>query len=311
MQPIVEANNVSRYFSGQMAVQKLSLKIERGEVMALLGTNGAGKTTTLRLLTGELAPNAGRITINQIDLNSRPRQAKQFIGYLPDTPPLYNDLTVDEYLTYCARLRKVPRYEIASQVKAVKSFCELQYVSQRLIKKLSKGYQQRIGIAQAIIHKPLAVILDEPTNGLDPTQVSEMRDLITDMRKDTGILLSTHQLGEVEQICDRVHLLKQGKTIFNKQISELQQTYTICLRFIKDAPINQIEAHPEVEQVTVTDNKVLQIEIKDSPSQDYLDTLKNRFLAQSEANNWGIVEIYDMQNTLENIFVNEVLRDKQ
>lgn len=279
--------------------------------MALLGTNGAGKTTTLRLLTGELAPDSGTIAVNQVDLNLYPCKAKQFIGYLPDTPPLYSDLTVDEYLTYCARLREVDRQQIASQVKTVKSFCELHNVSRRLINKLSKGYQQRIGIAQAIIHKPLAVILDEPTNGLDPTQVSEMRDLIKDMRKDTGILMSTHQLGEVEQICDRVHLLKQGRTIFNKQISELQQTSTICLRFNKTAPVNQIEAHPEVEHVTVVDDRILQIEIKGSPSQDYLDTLKNRFLAESEANNWGMVEIYDVQNTLQNIFVNEVLRDKQ
>ena len=311
MQPIVEATNVSRYFNGQMAVQKLSLKIERGEVMALLGTNGAGKTTTLRLLTGELAPNSGTIAVNQFDLNLRPAQAKQFIGYLPDTPPLYGDLTVDEFLTYCAHLREVSKQEIASRVQAVKSFCELQNVSRRLIKKLSKGYQQRIGIAQAIIHKPLAVILDEPTNGLDPTQVSEMRDLITAMRKDTGILLSTHQLGEVEQICDRVHLLKQGNTIFNRQINELQQTSTICLRFIKAPPVKQIEAHPEVEHVSIAGDKILQIEIRGCPSQDHLDTLKNRLLAQSEINNWGMVEIYDLQNTLESIFVNEVLRDEK
>lgn len=311
MQAIVQANNVYRYFNGQRVVQDLSLTISRGEVMALLGTNGAGKTTTLRLLTGELAPNAGVIQVNQINLNLHPVKAKQHIGYLPDTPPLYGDLTVDEYLTYCARLHDIPKREVQARVKQVKTFCELHNVSRRLIKKLSKGYQQRIGIAQAIIHRPHAVILDEPTNGLDPTQMSEMRDLIKDMRKDTGILLSTHQLGEVEQICDRVHLLKQGKTIFNKQISELHHSNMIRLRFIKAAPVSQIETHPEVDHVTTISEKILQVEIKGRPTQDHLDTLKNNFLAQSESGNWGLVEIYDVQNNLENIFVNEVLRDKQ
>lgn len=311
MHPILQANNVSRYFSGQMAVNKLSLTIERGEVMALLGTNGAGKTTTLRLLTGELLPDAGTVFVNQVNINIHPKKAKQFIGYLPDVPPLYNDLTVDEYLTYCANLRGLPSKETRQRVNKIKTFCELQSVSRRLIKKLSKGYQQRIGIAQAIVHKPLAVILDEPTNGLDPTQISEMRDLILDMRKDTGILLSTHQLGEVEQICDRVHLLKQGETIFCKQVDELQHTNSICMRFIKPAPAQLIEAHPEVNSVTHVDDSLLQIQIEGCPTQDHLDTLKNSFLAQAETGNWGMVEIYDMHNTLEEIFVKEVLRDKQ
>ena len=311
MQSIVQANNVSRHFNGQFAIQNLSLNIARGEVMALLGTNGAGKTTTLRLLAGELAPNAGSVSVNNVDINLHPEKAKQYLGYLPDTPPLYGDLTVDEFLTYCARLRGINKQETSARVKEVITFCELHSVRRRLIKKLSKGYQQRIGIAQAIIHKPLAVILDEPTNGLDPTQIQEMRDLILHLRKDAGILLSTHQLGEVEQICDRVHLLNEGNTVFCKNISELQQTSAINLRFIKQAPVSEIEAHDEVAKVTATDSNSIRIDIKGHPSQDHLDALKNSFLAQSESNSWGLVEIYDVQDTLENIFVNEILREDQ
>ena len=309
MQPIVQANNVSRHFNGQFAIQKLSISIERSKVMALLGTNGAGKTTTLRLLTGELAPNAGQVLVNSIDINLHPEKAKQYLGYLPDSPPLYTDLTVDEFLEFSARMRGVPKSETSARVKEVKTFCELQNVSRRLIKKLSKGYQQRVGIAQAIIHRPIAVILDEPTNGLDPSQIQEMRDLILHLRKDAGILLSTHQLTEVEQICDRVHLLKEGNTVFSKNINELQQTSSISIRFIKQAPIKEIESHEEIEKVIETNTNTVRIDIKGHPSQDHLDALKNSFLAQSETNSWGLVEIYDLQNTLENIFVNEVIRD--
>ncbi|MEM8845306.1 MAG: ABC transporter ATP-binding protein [Pseudomonadota bacterium] len=310
MQPIVQANNVCRHFHGHKVLHELSLTIERGEVLALLGTNGAGKTTTLRLLTGELTPNRGSVLVKNVDINLHPEKAKQHLGYLPDTPPLYTDLTVDEFLTYVARIRGTDKKQTKSRLKEVKTFCELNNVSTRLIKKLSKGYQQRIGIAQAIIHKPHAVILDEPTNGLDPTQMQEMRDLILHLRKDAGILLSTHQLGEVEQICDRVHLLKQGQTVLSKKISELQQVNTIALRFIKKAPINDIQSNDEIGNIKFIDDNTLRINPKGSPSHDHLDALKNSLLAQSEANNWGLVEIYDVHDTLENIFINEVLRDK-
>ncbi len=149
MEPIIQATNVSHHYRHQPSVKELSLTLAHGEVMALLGTNGAGKTTTLRLLTGELAPDAGKVTINNIDLNLHPLQAKKSLGYLPDTAPLYDDLSVDEYLSFCARIRCMSR---AHTRQRVQTFCELESVGNRLIKKLSKGYQQRIGIAQAIIH---------------------------------------------------------------------------------------------------------------------------------------------------------------
>jgi len=164
MQPIIQANNVSHHYGRQASVINLSLTLQHGEVMALLGTNGAGKTTTLRLLTGDLVPDTGTISINNIDLNLHPIKAKQQLGYLPDNAPLYEDLTVDEYLLYCAKIHGLKGNHARERLSKVKQFCELQSVSRRIIKKLSKGYQQRIGIAQAIIHQPKAIILDEPTN---------------------------------------------------------------------------------------------------------------------------------------------------
>ena len=303
MQPIIQATNISHHYRKQPSVKELSLTLAHGEVMALLGTNGAGKTTTLRLLTGDLAPDAGHITINNIDLNLHPRQAKQSLGYLPDTAPLYDDLSVDEYLNYCARIRGMSREQTRQRVQAVKTFCELQSVSHRLIKKLSKGYQQRIGIAQAIIHQPKAIILDEPTNGLDPTQIHEMRDLILHLRNDAAVLLSTHHLNDVEQVCDRVHMLKQGSTVFCKNIDDLQQATRVRMRFKKTPPMEDLDKIQAIEKVHIINDNTVELIINEN-----LDAVKNNLLEMSQSNAWGLVEIYDIRETLENVFVSEVLR---
>ena len=306
MNNIIRADQLSYKFGSQIAVDGITLTLDRGEVMALLGTNGAGKTTTLRLLTGELIPSAGTVLIDSIDLNSHPIAAKRQLGYLPDVPPLYGDLTVDEYLRYCGQLRGINKSALRTCVTQVKNFCELTSVSSRLIKKLSKGYQQRVGIAQAIIHRPNAIILDEPTNGLDPSQILEMRDLIAHLKKDAGVLLSTHQLAEVEQICDRVQLLKNGNTVLEKNIDQLKQVHRIRLRFTGAIPQQEIQAYDEVHTLSTIDDHTLEIDTRDD-----LDVLKNSLLAQSQLNGWNLVEIYDVQETLEDIFVKQILRDKQ
>lgn len=303
MEPIIQASNISHHYGRQPSVTELSLSLQHGEVMALLGTNGAGKTTTLRLLTGELAPDTGSITINNVDLNLQPLKAKQQLGYLPDSAPLYEDLSVDEYLTYCARIHGLSRTNARMRLQKVKQFCELQAVGQRLIKRLSKGYQQRIGIAQAIIHEPKAIILDEPTNGLDPTQIQEMRDLMLHLRNDAAILLSTHQLNEVEQVCDRVLMLKQGRTVFCENIDTLQQGNKIRMRFLCVIPSEELTKHEAVDKVV--DLSPTMVEVSSS---EKLDILKSSLLAQAQKNDWGLVEIYDVQETLEDIFVSEVLR---
>lgn len=303
MEPIIQASNVSHHYGRQQSVTELSLSLQHGEVMALLGTNGAGKTTTLRLLTGELAPDIGSISINNVDLNLQPLKAKQQLGYLPDSAPLYEDLSVDEYLTYCARIHGLSRNDSRARLQKVKQFCELQAVGQRLIKRLSKGYQQRIGIAQAIIHEPKAIILDEPTNGLDPTQIQEMRDLMLHLRNDAAILLSTHQLNEVEQVCDRVLMLKQGRTVFCENIDELQQANKIRMRFLCSIPSEELSKHEAIDKVVDLSPTIVEVS-----SSEKLDALKSSLLAQAQKNDWGLVEIYDVQETLEDIFVSEVLR---
>jgi ABC-2 type transport system ATP-binding protein len=222
------ATGLSRYYSDHCAVDHLDVRLQKGEVLGLLGPNGAGKSTTMQMLTGNLAPSAGEIRINGIDLLDEPRKAKQQIGYLPEQPPVYRDLTVDEYLNYCARLRNVPAKDRKEAVERARERCGLQDVNKRLIGNLSKGYRQRVGIAQAILHNPAVVILDEPTVGLDPIQIREIRSLIRELGQEHGIILSTHILPEVQAVCDRVQILNHGKTVFNdtlEGVASLEQTF--------------------------------------------------------------------------------------
>ena len=211
----IEVANLTVSYQRKPAVHHLNICFEQGEMWAVFGPNGAGKSTTMQMLTGNLAPTAGEILISGIDLLDEPRKAKQQIGYLPEQPPVYRDLTVSEYLHFCARLRNIPAKACADAVNRASTRCGLEQVSRRLIGNLSKGYRQRVGIAQAILHNPPVVILDEPTVGLDPIQIREIRELIRELGKEHGIILSTHILPEVQAVCDRVQILNRGKTVFN------------------------------------------------------------------------------------------------
>ena len=202
---------------------EINLELRRGEVLGFLGPNGAGKTTTMRMLTGNLAPSAGSVEICGIDLLDRPRDAKARIGYLPETPPLYRELTVDEYLRLAARLHRVSNADLRTALAVAKQRCGLNDVGRQLIGSLSKGYQQRVGIAQAIIHNPDVVILDEPTVGLDPNQMREIRTLIRELGAERSVILSTHILSEVESVCDRVQIMHQGRMVFNDSVIGLKQ----------------------------------------------------------------------------------------
>lgn len=200
MSALIQAKNLHRYYADTHAVNNVSIELNQGEILGLLGPNGAGKSSCLQMLCGALAPSAGQILINDLDLLDQPIQAKQHIGYLPDKPPLYQELSVNEYLDYAARLRRIP----GSQLKPLRDHaiqrCGLEDYGKRLIANLSKGYQQRVGIAQAIIHQPEIIILDEPTVGLDPIQMREIRKLIIELGKQHGVILSTHILPEVQAV---------------------------------------------------------------------------------------------------------------
>jgi len=219
---LISAMGLSRYYSDHCAVNNVDVVLHKGEVLGLLGPNGAGKSTTMQMLTGNLSPSVGEIQINGIDLLDEPRKAKQQIGYLPEQPPVYRDLTATEYLDYCARLRDVPASQRKEAVARASERCGLQDVGKRLIGNLSKGYRQRVGIAQAILHNPAVVILDEPTVGLDPIQIREIRRLIRELGKEHGIILSTHILPEVQAVCDRVQILNRGKTVFNDTLEGVE-----------------------------------------------------------------------------------------
>ena len=219
---LVEIKNLSRFYGALQAVKDVSFTIRQGEVLGFLGPNGAGKTTTMQIISGNLAPSGGSVTIAGHDLLEDPRAAKGQIGYLPEQPPLYRELTVDEYLDYCAALNQVPRAQRVSARDNAKERCGLHDTGRRLIGNLSKGYQQRVGIAQAIIHLPPVVILDEPTVGLDPIQIREIRALIRELGKEHGVILSTHILPEVQATCDHVQIINKGELVLNESIEGLE-----------------------------------------------------------------------------------------
>jgi len=227
MPSLLSVEGLSHRYSAHIAVQDVSFSLQKGEVVGFLGPNGAGKSTTMRLLAGVQSANKGKVYINGIDLHQNPLRAKACIGYLPEHPPVYPELTVDEYLKFCARLRRVK--SIKQAVDTACERCSLQQVRHKLIRHLSKGYQQRTGIAQAILHQPALIILDEPTVGLDPNQIREIRRLIRQLSNDSGIILSTHILPEVQNTCSRVLILNQGCIVYDGSVAGQHPRYRIQL----------------------------------------------------------------------------------
>lgn len=223
METLLELRDIHRWYGDYHAVDGVSLQLDRGEVLGLLGPNGAGKSTTMRIICGALAPSEGSVLLQGRDLARQPPEGRRQLGYLPETPPLYHDLTVDEQLLFGARLRRIGRRRRAAAIARAKERCGLGHSGGRLVGNLSKGYQQRLGIAQAIVHEPALVVLDEPTSGLDPNQIREIRRLIRTLGEDHGVLLSTHILPEVEMVCDRVSIMHQGRLVFSEPLSRLQQ----------------------------------------------------------------------------------------
>lgn len=217
----LSARKLMRRFGNQQIIHDVSLTLRRGEVLGLLGHNGAGKSTTMQMLTGCLLPDGGDIEICGIDLLREPIAAKRHLGYLPETPPLYRELCVDDYLTFAARLRGIDRTKVAAALVHAKRRCGLEAVGGKVIATLSKGYQQRVGIAQAIVHDPAVIVLDEPTVGLDPAQIRDIRALIRELGDGSSVLLSTHLLGEVESLCDRVEIMQKGRLIYGDTTAAL------------------------------------------------------------------------------------------
>ncbi len=229
----LSAKNLVRFHGNHRVVDAVSFELHRGEVLGLLGHNGAGKSTTLMMLSGALQPNSGSVEVCDFDLGKRPDLGKACLGFLPEHPPLYRDMRVDDQLRFAARLHKVAKAQLLDYLELSKRRCGLLDHGHRLIGELSKGFQQRVGIAQAIIHQPAVVILDEPTVGLDPSQIRDIRELIRELGDNSSVILSTHLLHEVEQLCDRAVILREGRCIFYGSLDELREQSDIESGFMR------------------------------------------------------------------------------
>lgn len=218
----IRVEGISHSYSGHLAVNDVCFTLEGRNITGLLGANGAGKSTLMNIICGALTPTAGDVYINGYSIRKNPVDAKRQIGFLPQKPPLLTDLTVEEYLRYAARLRMVP--SVGKAVNEVLEKCSIAHFRKRLIKHLSGGYQQRVGIAQAIIHRPSFIVLDEPTNGLDPMQIIEIRKLIEEVSRDCLVMLSTHILHEVQLTCERILMMSSGNLIFNGSINDFNSS---------------------------------------------------------------------------------------
>ncbi len=295
---LVEASGLTRWYGERCAVRDLDLRLHRGEVLGLLGANGAGKSTTLQMLAGVLAPHAGGVAIAGADLLEAPREARRRLGYLPEQPPLTRELTVDEYLDFCGRLRGLRGAALAAAREAAKARCGLADTGRRLIANLSKGYQQRTGIAQAILHRPAVVILDEPTVGLDPIQIREIRALVRELGRDHGVILSTHILPEVQSACDRVAIIHAGRIVLDARTADVGAAAgaSLRLRLRRPPPLAEIGALPGVMAVSeLADGRLLVA--------GGGEELAERIAAHAAGAGWGLTELVAQGATLEEVFV--------
>jgi ABC-2 type transport system ATP-binding protein len=218
---MIKVEGLTKRYARHTAVDGISFQVEKGQIVGFLGPNGAGKTTTMRVLTCFMPPSGGAANVAGYDVVEQPMEVKKRIGYLPETPPLYPEMEVGEYLDFVGRLKGIPSANLAARVNEVAERCAVAHVKNKMIAKLSKGYRQRVGLAQAIIHNPDVLILDEPTSGLDPQQIIETRDLIKSLAGDHTIILSTHILPEVEQICERVIIIARGRLVATDSVANL------------------------------------------------------------------------------------------
>jgi ABC-2 type transport system ATP-binding protein len=278
----------------------VTFTLEKGEILGFLGPNGAGKTSTMQMICGNLAPTSGQITINGIDLLDQPKEAKRALGYLPEVPPLYRELTVDEFLAYCARLHGLPRDSQARARDQAKERCGLEEVGSRLIGNLSKGYQQRVGIAQAILHTPAVIVLDEPTVGLDPIQIREIRELIAELGKEHGIILSTHILSEVKESCTHVQIIHQGQLVLKDTIAGLdQQMRGSSLRLTTREAVDaeRVRGLPGVDSAEMLEPNVWRIfhDRNTNPAEQVAQLVVN--------SGCGLLEMTPEKRSLEQVFI--------
>lgn len=297
---LITVNRLSRHYGPIMAVNNISFELKRGEVLGFLGPNGAGKSTSMQMITGNLAPSSGSIEVCGIDLLDNPKQAKANIGYLPEQPPVYKELTVEEFLRFAARINRIEKTAITGAVERAMQRCGLNKVSHRLIGNLSKGYQQRVGIAQAIIHSPAIIVLDEPTVGLDPIQIREIRSLIRELGQEHGVILSTHILPEVQMTCDRVQIIRNGELVYQDSMDTLNrrtQAKSLLLGLENEIDASQLNNLPDVAEVEQLGPGRWRLSFDNEPIP--VSRIANEVVAKG----WSLTELTPEQQTLEQIFV--------
>jgi len=304
MSALISVNNLTRHYGDFCAVDDISFALAAGDILGFLGPNGAGKSSTMQMLTGNLAPTFGEIQINGVDLLENPKTAKAALGYLPENPPLYKDMTVLEYLEFCGRLHLISKQQLAAACDSAINRCGLSDVRQRLIRNLSKGYQQRVGIAQAILHSPPVIILDEPTVGLDPIQILEIRDLIKTLGENHGIILCTHILPEVQAVCNRVQIINQGRLVYSANMEDMLNTenmqYEITLSNVSDADtLSQDSTFTSAERISEHGFLVAS------------DVAADKLIEHIVQQQWGLTKFTEHKTSLEQMFIELTLADNK
>ena len=263
---MIELREVTKKYGSRSAVENLSFTVQKGEVVGFLGPNGAGKTTTMKMITGYMVPTSGEVKINGEDIFTDPIKTKQKIGYLPEVPPIYGDMYVEQYLYYVAGLKNCPKEKTKSLINSVIEKVGLQEVRYRLIQNISKGFKQRTGLAQALVADPEILILDEPTVGLDPSQILEIRNLISQLRGQHTIILSTHILSEVQATCDRIIIIKEGKMVTQESLSSLREkqsqsrrSISIRVKQVSEELIQQLKQLKGIKDVHSSPNNILSL----------------------------------------------------
>jgi ABC-2 type transport system ATP-binding protein len=301
---VIEVSQLTKKYGDMLAIDSLNFKVGKGEVVGFLGPNGAGKSTTMKIITGYMAPTSGLAKVGGIDVFEDPIAVKKKIGYLPETPPVYLDMVVEDYLKYVAELKGVDKTKISKCVNNALEKTNLGNVRKRLIQNLSKGFKQRVGIAQALVSDPEVLILDEPTVGLDPKQVAEIRDLIKELRGQHTIILSTHILPEVQAVCERIIIISKGKIVAEDSLANLAALKSGGRRI----QLRVRSSSPEAQQILLAVKGVQKVRAGNSPSDWQLDTADSDDMVENIAKEvmskgLGLLEISSAKADLEDVFL--------
>lgn len=298
-EPIIRVENLSHRYSIQWAIRDINFEITRNGIYGLLGSNGAGKSTTMNIICGVLKQTQGDVWIKGINLRENPVEAKKHLGFLPQKPPLHTDLTVEEYLIHCANMRLMPGKEISGAVRDVMVRCGISHFSHRLIRNLSGGYQQRLGIAQAIIHNPDFVVLDEPTNGLDPNQIVEIRHLIKEIAEERTVILSTHILSEVQATCDYIRMIEEGQLVFAGTVDDFDNYIvpdTLIVSLVNAPAPEELKALDGVLSVEELGGKNYRVRFADATE------VTERIVETSVARGWRLTGIQVEKSSMDSVF---------